>query len=85
MLTPKLEQARRTPKLEFAQGDGDGLDGGADGGQQATENSHDQSEENAHHQKVEGDFERESQIGEGLKVHGVGGEAVQRQNRKAAQ
>src|SRR5262249_44475531 len=54
-------------------------------GKQSSKHTHHQGEENAHHQQVERNFEREGQIGERLKVHGVGGPAIQRQDRETAQ
>ncbi len=70
--------------LQFAEGCGHGTACSADCGGHATEDTHDQSEENAHPKKIKGDLEGEGQVGKSLKIHGAGGQAVEGQNGEAA-
>src|SRR5213082_2897093 len=70
--------------LQFAEGCGHGTACSADCGGHATEDTHDQSEENAYPKKIKGDLEGEGQVGKSLKIHGAGGQAVEGQNGEAA-
>src|SRR2546422_6256918 len=71
--------------LQFAEGGGHGPARGADGRGHATEDAHNHSEENAHPKKIKGDLEGEGQVGKSLKIHSAGSQAVEGQNREAAQ
>src|SRR5437588_8099270 len=70
--------------LQFAEGCGHGTACSADCGGHATEDTHDQSEENAHPKKIKGDLEGEGQVRKSLKIHGAGSQTVEGQNGEAA-
>src|SRR5260370_2970449 len=72
------------PRLQFAAGCGYGTARGANRRGHAAEDTHDQSEENAHPKKIKGDLKGEGQVGKSLKIYGAGGQAVQGQNGEAA-
>jgi hypothetical protein len=57
---------------------GDGTKCGVDGGEQAAGHTHSQSEDNSRDKQVRRNLEGKGQVGEGLPVHGSGGEAVKR-------
>src|ERR1700686_4009171 len=60
-------------RLEFAESCRDGETRCADGGQQATNQTHDKSKDNALYEQFGGDLEGEGQVGKSLKIHGAGG------------
>src|ERR1700680_2224998 len=66
--------------LQFAEGTRDRAGGCADSGQQATNDTHGESEENAFYKQFGCDLEGEGQVGESLKIHGAGGQAVEGKN-----
>jgi hypothetical protein len=71
--------------LQFAEGCGHGTARGANGGWHAAQHTHNQSEDNAHQQKIKGDLEGEGQVGKSLKIDGAGGQAVEGKNGKTAE
>jgi hypothetical protein len=66
-------RARKRFPLEVAEGLGYRKASRADGGQHSAQDAHYQREQDAEEQKVQGYFEGEGQVGEGLEVHGAGG------------
>ena len=55
-----------------------------DGWQQTTRHAHDEGEDDSAHQQIGRNFKGEGHVGEGLPVHGAGGEAIERQHCRAA-
>src|SRR4029077_10980531 len=71
-------------RLEFAEGTRDGAAGCTDSGQQATNETHGESEENALYEQFGCDLEGESKVGKSLKIHGAGGQAIEGKNSETA-
>src|SRR5215469_6868773 len=71
-------------RSELAQCDSHRPDRRPNRGKQPTEHAHHQRKQHTHQKKIEGDFERESKVGKGLPIHGVGGQTIERKNREAA-
>src|SRR6266852_9192377 len=80
----RCAQTRRRAWLEFAEGRRHGEPRRADGGQQATNQTHGKGKENTLRKQFGGDLEGKGQVGKSLKIHGAGGQAVQGKNGKTA-
>jgi hypothetical protein len=72
------------PNSEFAKGYRDWTGGCADGRKEAAEDAHYQGEKDSQQQEIQGDFEGERNVRKGLKIHGVGGPAIERQHHETA-
>src|SRR5258707_384322 len=70
--------------LEFAEGCRHGEPRCADGGQQATNETHGKGKENTLRKQFGGDLEGEGQVGKSLKIHGACGQPIQWKNGKTA-
>src|SRR5215469_13691098 len=79
-----IDSVAGTVRSELAQGDRHRPDRRSNRGKQPTEHAHHQRKQHTHQKKIEGDLERESKVGKGLPIHGVGGQTIERKNREAA-
>lgn len=71
-----LDFRRGANDLQLAEGDGDRAARGANGWKNPAENTHHKSEEDSRNKQAKGDFEREGDVREGLKIHRVRCQAV---------
>src|SRR6266478_6963456 len=67
-------------RLQFAEGTRDGAAGCTDSGQQATNETHGESEDDTLYKQFGRDLEGEGKVGKSLKIHRACGQAVEREN-----